>query len=74
MSIKQKNLGKYLNRDRYTICTKGVPNLKLIHCGATSTFKEYATKLQKRYTWDISFYRRRVGASECAFSVETEFW
>ena len=49
------------------------PNLKLICCAATGTFKEYAAKLKERYTGNISFYRRGVGASEGAFSVATEF-
>ena len=49
------------------------PNLKLICCAATGSFKEYAAKLQKIYTGDISFYRRGVGASEGVFSVATEF-
>jgi hypothetical protein len=49
------------------------PNLKLICCAATGTFKKYAAKLQKKYTGNISFYRRGVGASEGVFSVATEF-
>lgn len=48
------------------------PNLKLISCAATGTFKEYAARLQKRYTGNISLYRRGVGASEGFFSVATE--
>ena len=49
------------------------PNLKLICCAATGTFKEYAAKLKERYTGNISFYRRGVGASEGVFSMATEF-
>ena len=49
------------------------PNIKLICCAATGTFKEYAAKLKERYTGNISFYRRGVGASEGVFSVATEF-
>ena len=45
----------------------------MICCAASGTFKEYAAKLQKRYTGNISFYRRGVGASEGVFSVATEF-
>lgn len=48
------------------------PNLKLISCAATGTFKEYAARLQKRYLGKISFYRRGVGASEGFLSVATE--
>jgi len=49
------------------------PNLKLICCSATGTFKDYAEKLKKRYTGDIQFYFRGVGASESILSVATEF-
>lgn len=49
------------------------PNLKLVSCAATGTFKQYAAKLQKKYTGNISFYRRGVAASEGVFSVATEF-
>ena len=45
----------------------------MICCAATGTFKEYAAKLKERYTGNISFYRRGVGASESVFSVATEF-
>lgn len=48
------------------------PNLKLICCVATGIFKEYAEKIQKKYTGNISFYRRGVGASEGFLSVATE--
>lgn len=44
-------------------------NLKVISGAATGTFKEYAAKMQERYTGNIPISRRGVSASEGAFSV-----